>query len=464
MTASEPKAKSDSHTEFDSQVQDFSLERPLVIGFGAAGRATASALIARGHIPVVVDDKPTDAVSQLASDTGIELVVAPDHDTLEAIVQSCSVVLPSPGVGDHHPVFAIASACSKPIRGEFDLARIWDNRPIVAITGTNGKTTVTTIVTDALVRSGIAAVAAGNLDVPLVEAIREESTEEFVVEASSFRLEHADRFTPTVAAWLNFAPDHLDAHSSLDAYFDAKAKIWATVRSGGVAVANSEDDAVLASATRSVDQAEVQLVTFGINSGTWHWENEFLVGPSGPLVSSSDLKHSRPHDLANAAAVAAIASAGGAKLTSIAEALKSFAGLAHRVEFVGTYGGVTWVNDSKATIPQATLAAVGGYESIVLIAGGRNKGLPLDSLREVVPNVRHVVAMGDAAQEVADALDGVVSVELVTTLESAIDCASAIAISGDTVLLSPACTSYDQYASYVARGDHFRHLVQEKFS
>ena len=149
---------------------------------------------------------------------------------------------------------------------------------------------------------------------------------------------------------------------------------------------------------------------------------------------------------------------------AIAAALKNFAGLPHRVELVGTYNDIAWVNDSKATIPQATLAAVGGYDSIVLIAGGRNKGLPMTSLREIVPSVRQVIAMGDAAAEVAEALDGVVPVEVVSDLPEAIRSASKIAIKGDTVLLSPACTSYDQYPNYVARGDHFRQLVQEKFS
>lgn len=449
-------------TEPDSD--EFSLARPLVVGFGAAGRATTKALTAHGYVPVVIDDKPTDDVRQLAADAGVELVVAPAHDELEAIVQSASVILPSPGVGDHHPVFAIAARAQTPVRGEFDLARRWDSRPIVAITGTNGKTTVTTIVTDALVRSGLVAVAAGNLDVPLVEAIADDSTQVFVVEASSFRLDHAQRFQPKVAAWLNFAPDHLDAHSSLDSYFDAKAKIWATLESGATVVANAEDDAVMKSATAAAEVAGVELVTFGLKSGTWHWIDDSLVGPAGTLLTRTELRHNRPHDLANAAAVAAIASAGGANLDAIAEALSSFGGLPHRVELVGTYGGITWVNDSKATIPQATLAAVGGYESIVLIAGGRNKGLPMDSLSKIVPNVRHVVAMGDAAQEVATALEGVVPVEVVPDLETAIERASAIAVAGDTVLLSPACTSYDQYPSYVARGDHFRQLVQERFA
>jgi UDP-N-acetylmuramoylalanine--D-glutamate ligase len=433
------------------------LDAALIVGFGAAGRATTRALRARGLHPVVIDDKPTEAVLGLALGMGVELIVAPDEGELTRLVESSSVVLPSPGVGDHHVVFEMARTAGVPVAGEFDLARLWDSRPIVAITGTNGKTTVTTIVTDALNRSGIKAVAAGNTDVPLVEAIDDDSVDTFVVEASSFRLEHAQQFSPSVAGWLNFAPDHLDAHSSLDAYRAAKAKIWGAMGEGGVVVANAEDDVVLTSA-RSTG---CDLVTFGLETGTWHWEQGSLVGPDGPILSANDLQHKRPHDLANAAAVSALASAGGASVAGIVDALKSYVGLPHRVELIASHDGVLWVNDSKATVPQATLAAVGGYESIVLIAGGRNKGLPMDSLREIVPNVHSVIAMGDAASEVAQAVEGLVKVDVVPDLEAAVARARAIARPGDVVLLSPACTSYDQYASYVDRGEHFRRLVQE---
>lgn len=444
------------------KTQGVSLVAPLVVGYGAAGRATVRALLARGYSPTVIDDKPTQGVIDLASAAGIDLIVAPNPGLLESLVKDSSVVLPSPGVGDSHRVFELAKAAGVAIRGEFDLAGLWDTRPIVAITGTNGKTTVTTIVTDALARSGVHAVAAGNTDLPLVEAIDDGTIDVFVVEASSFRLEHAARFEPKVAAWLNFAPDHLDAHSSLDDYRDAKAKIWASLAPGGIAVANAEDETVMAAALKHVDQTKFQLVTFGVTSGTWHWEGNSLVGPSGSVLNSSELQHKRPHDLSNAAAVVAIGLASGASIEGVVSALTSYVGLPHRVEQIASAEGITWVNDSKATVPQATLAAVGGYQSIVLIAGGRNKGLPMDSLRDIVPNVRAVIAIGDAAEEIARALDGLVPVDIVADLSIAVDRAREIAEPGDTVLLSPACTSYDQYPSYVDRGEHFRRLVEAK--
>ena len=394
------------------------LSNAVIIGFGVVGRAVASTLRRRGFDPVVVEDRPTDTARSEAEAMGIELVEAPAPDVLDAMIGRASVLLPSPGVPDRHRCFMAAKLAEVDVRSEFDLARLWDSRPLVSITGTNGKTTVTMMVTDALNRSGRRAAAVGNTDVPLVEAIDDPSVEVFVVEASSFRLGHSHRFQPTVATWINYAPDHLDAHASAAAYEAAKASIWAHLQPDAVAIANADDPVVMrhvptdggASTPRRSSKCRVELFSMLDSGADWYCDGETLIGPGGPLVPVGELRRSQPHDLANALAVAATAIAAGAAVEATVDVITSFAGLPHRLEFVGEWDGVAWYNDSKATVPQATEAAVGGFSSVVLIAGGRNKGLALDGLASTVPPVRHVVAIGDAADEVAAVFEGSVPV------------------------------------------------------
>ncbi len=430
------------------------LASPVVVGYGITGQAVVDALLARGHRPVVIDDRPSDLAIQRADELGLDLVVAPDGETLRALVDASTVVLPSPGVPDHHPVFAAARAASRAVASEFDLAAMWDDRPLAAITGTNGKTTVTMMVTDMLERSGIRAEAVGNTPVPLVAAIDDRDVDVFVVEASSFRLAHSQRFAPTVATWLNFSPDHLDAHATLADYEQAKAAIWRDLAPSSTAVVNFADPVVASHAPTGVD-----VVGFGTADATWHTRGGVLVGADGFSMPIDQIARRQPHDLANAAAAAATALAAGASVDAIAETLQSFAGLEHRVEFVGEAEGVRWFNDSKATVPHATLAAVGGFDSVVLIAGGRNKGLEMSLLADAVPPVRAVVATGDAADEVAEVFSSLVEVTRADSMNEAIEHAAAAARTGDVVLLSPACTSFDWYPNYGARGDDFRALV-----
>lgn len=439
---------------------DVDLTTPLVVGFGIVGRALARTLLERGFDPMVVEDRPSDDARKAAAELGLVLVESPSRTRLAALVKSATVLLPSPGVPDHHPCFALAESAGLGVRSEFDLARLWDDRPMAAITGTNGKTTVTMIVTDALTRSGLRAAAVGNTDVPLITAIGDPAIETFVVEASSFRLGHSACFRPRVATWLNFAPDHLDAHASYEAYEAAKASIWADLGDEAVVVANADDPVVMshvpATATR------VERFSLSDRSAEWHLADGHLVGPDGPVVAIDDLARSQPHDLANALAALATARAAGADLRSSVEAVSSFVGLPHRLELVGEWDGIRWYNDSKATVPQAAEAAVGGFASVVLIAGGRNKGLALDGLRSTVPPVHHVVAIGDASDEVRQAFEGLVPVVAADDMASAVELAGAAANDGDVVLLSPGCTSFDWYPNYVERGLDFRHLVQAR--
>lgn len=425
--------------------------RVLVVGLGSTGEAMVRALTRRGHEVVVVDDHPSDAVRGKAESLGVDLVVAPALDQLDVVVRGVGAVLPSPGVPDAHPVFASARATDTTIMSEFDLAVEWDDRPFIVITGTDGKTTVTTMVTSMFEQSGLSAAAVGNTDIPFVAAIDDPMTDVFVVEASSFRLGHTRYLPATVATWLNFSPDHLDAHVSLEAYESAKARVWSDLGADGIAIANGEDPVVM----RHVDPS-VTTVTFGRDNGDYHVADSALVTPDGEqLVRVDELWRTFPHDLTNGLAAAATALAGGATLEGVRRGLREFRGLAHRVEFVGEWDGVRWFDDSKATAPHATLAAMAGFDSVVLVAGGRNKGLDLSTLASA-DQVRAVVAIGDAAGEVEAAFAGrrpVVRAD--SSMEEAVTLAAELATPGDAVVLSPGCSSHDWFDSYAQRGDVF---------
>ncbi len=432
----------------------------LVVGFGITGRAVTDALIARGVAVVVVDEHPTDAIRAEAASRGVELVESPSEADLARLVTGCDLVLPSPGLPERHPVFALAESSGTAIESEFDLADRWDARPIVAITGTDGKTTVTTMVTAMLVASGVRAVACGNTDTPLVEAIADPDVEVFVVEASSFRLASTRWFRPAVAVWLNFAPDHLDAHTSLASYEAAKASIWAHLDpTSGVAIASAGDPVVLAN--RNPDVTTITFGAEGVEADATVVDGWLCLPGGTQLLRVDDLPRRFPHDISNALAASAAASAAGATVEGICRTLRSFRGLHHRVELVGEVDGVRWFDDSKATTPHAVVSALGAFESVVLMAGGRNKGLDMSPLGTKVPPVRAVVAIGEAAAEVESVFAGRCEVRTVpTNIDDAVDVAASIARVGDVVLLSPGCTSFDWFGSYGERGDRFADAVR----
>ncbi len=439
------------------------LERPLVIGFGLAGRAVVRALIARGGVDpaslTVIDDKGGDAMASAVRDLGARFLGPADAHGIDAVVAAASAVFPSPGIPDDHPVMVAAERTGVPVFGEFDLVDAWDDRPLVVITGTDGKTTVTTMVTEMLRASGRAVVAAGNNELPLVDAIADPTVEVFVVEASSFRLGHTATFRPTVGTWLNFAPDHIDNHLTLDRYEAAKAKLFGFVPPEGTAVVNA-DDPVVARHT----PAHCRVLRFSTAPGTdaaYRVEDGTLVGGADVLVGVDELARSLPHDIANALAAAATARAGGAGLDAVRAVLASFRGLPHRVQQVAAAGGVTWFDDSKATTPHAALTAIRGFDSVVLIAGGSDKGADLSVLTEAADHLRAVITIGVTGPAIAAAFDGVRPTHPATDMVHAVRIARTIAGPGDTVLLSPACASFDMFDNYAHRGDTFAAAVRE---
>jgi UDP-N-acetylmuramoylalanine--D-glutamate ligase len=440
----------------------------LVVGFGVTGRAMAAWVRAQGGAAVVVEDHPGAETAERAAALGAALVVAPDISELARLVEGSDVVVPSPGVPVGHPVYRLAAGAGRPVFSEIELAyqaleaRVGPKPILAAITGTNGKTTVTELVAAMLDASDRPAVTGGNIGTPLIEAVASDA-EVVVAEVSSFQLQFTERFRPRASCWLNLSPDHLDWHPDLNHYAQAKARIWANSDGGDTAVYNLDDRRVAMAA--GLLPASVHTVAFSGRdpAAAYRVEADHLVSDEdGPLIALAELPRALPHDLVNSLAAAALARSCGATLSGIRHALHTTTPGRHRVELVGERSGVRWYDDSKATTPASVLAAVSGFASVVLIAGGRNKGLDLSGLADAVPPVHAVVAIGDAAGEIEEAFKGQVPVRRAGSMEEAIDAASSASRPGDAVVLSPGGASFDWYRSYAERGDHFAAIVRDR--
>ncbi len=439
------------------------MTRALVHGLAVAGRSTTTALVRRGWEVVTVDDVVDDERRAVADELGVELIQA---DRAHQVIDRFDVYSPSPGVRVSHPLFSAAAAAGVEICGELELAyrfeaeRPGGPRPMLGITGTDGKTSTTLMAETILNASGRRSVAAGNTDLPLIEAI-DLDVDSFVVECSSFRLATTMQFRCDGGAWLNFAADHLDWHHGLAEYEAAKARIYSQQRNDDVSVGVIDDPTV----KHHLQASPARQVSVGLGSGEYRLADGELVGPAGTLIAVRDLYRSLPHDCTNALVAAALCLESRlCDRSAVAAGLAGFTGPAHRIEFVAEVDGVAWYNDSKATTPHATLTALRGFDSVVLVAGGRNKGLDLEMLRSEAGRIRAVVAIGEAAGVIDTVFRSVVPIIPADTMSTAVRSAADVARHGDVVLLSPACASFDWYpGGYQARGEDFkaevRHLL-----
>ena len=436
-------------------------ESTLVFGLAIAGQAVARELVRRGESVVLADDAVSDLHQAFSKQIGMPLVALTSSSEIQQVLNSVARVAPAPGIPEGHPVIVAARELGVEICSELEIAYRYERdspsgpRPMVGITGTDGKTTTTMMTAAILESAGLRTMAVGNTDVPLISALNTDARA-FAVECSSFRLAHTQQFRMCASAWLNFAPDHLDWHPNLSDYFEAKAKMWAHCVEGDVAVAPVDDLRIIEAAQAS----NARVVTFGIAGGDYHSFDGWLCGPMGRIMPISEMGRSLPHDVSNALAATAVClEAGLANVADVASALQIFKNAPHRIQFVGEKGGVRWFNDSKATSPHAVSVALNSFENIVLIAGGKNKGLDLSALAEQPSRMRAVVAIGDASDEIAHAFTGVCEIKRATSMQEAVNMADSIAQDGDVVLLSPGCTSYDWYANYGQRGEDFMKCV-----
>lgn len=434
----------------------------LVYGLAVAGRAVADELSRRGETVLLADDKSDDGHFEFAKKLNCTVQFAPGEAEIEKLMRQAQRVVPAPGIAESHRLFAVAKRLNKPVESEIELAYCLEQasnnpRPMVAITGTDGKTTTTLLAAAMINSAGVKAAAVGNTEVPLIAALGSDARA-FAVECSSFRLAFTNKFRAKAAVWLNLAPDHLDWHSSFDSYRASKAKIWANLTDSDIAVAPVADESIIGLAKK----CKGRLVSFGESSGDYHARDGKLNSPHGEIIKIDQMSRSLPHDVTNALAAAALVIESGlADRAHVAEALRNFVNAPHRIELVAEDGGVRWYNDSKATSPHAASVALNSFKSIVLIAGGKNKDLDLSSMAAYPGHMKAVVAIGKSAPEIVRAFAGVCEVRTANSMREAVHLADSLASRGDVVLLSPGCTSFDWYNNYGERGVDFKNETNE---
>ena len=433
----------------------------LVLGFRRTGQAVAAALAARGVHVRAADARPTAALGVTGAPAGVELRFGEDGPQLLAGVE---LVVPSPGVPRDAPVLAAAERRGIPVWSEIELAFRLLACPLVAITGTNGKSTTTSLVGLALERAGRRTFIGGNLGTPLISAL-DQAPEIAVAEVSSFQLEWVERLRPRVGCLLNLTPDHLDRHASFAEYREAKARLFAAQEAEDFAVVNRDD----AEAWRAVAGVRARMVSFGTGAvacGAFAGEGFVALRLPAATEERYGLGCTRlagRHNVENILAAVTVARLAGAPPAAVQAAIDEIEPLPHRLARVAERGGVAWYDDSKATNVGAAAKSLDSFAGpVVLLAGGVDKGGGYDALAaSAAGKVRLALVFGEAADRVGAALAAVaVSVERVRTLEQAVARAAAVAGAGDTVLLAPACASFDMFADYAARGRAFRAAVE----
>jgi UDP-N-acetylmuramoylalanine--D-glutamate ligase len=433
----------------------------LVVGLARSGVAGALALRARGEEVIGCDagaaNRPelVQAARRLSA-AGVEVHLDASGDAFAA---RAGTLIKSPGVPQTAPAVLAARTLGVPVLGELELA--WRMLPneFIAVTGTNGKTTTTEWIGHIHRVAGVPVAVAGNVGTALSSLAGELAPSVTVVcEASSFQLEDTEAFAPEAAVLLNLSEDHLDRHAGYDDYVAAKLRVFINQGNYDVAVAPAELELEdLGGCARRVTFGSGAEAELSVRAGYLWWVQE-------PLLRVDELPLPGEHNVQNAMAAAAVALARGLEPEAVAAGLRSFAGVAHRLELVAVQHGVSYVNDSKATNVASTLVGLHSYAGGVhLIAGGRGKQQDFSPLAAAVAErCQAVYLIGDAADDLADVLAGTgVRLELAGDLERAVSLARASASEGEVVLLSPACASFDQYADFEARGEHFRALVEK---
>ena len=436
--------------------------RVLVVGFGRTGRAVARVVAGRGCAVRATD--PQDAAAlriDPAAFPGVELRLGPpDPGLLEGV----ALVVPSPGVHRGAPLLVEAVRRGIPVWAELEVAFRLLDCPLIGITGTNGKSTSTTLVGLALARAGHRVFTGGNLGTPLVLAV-EEQPEVAVTEVSSFQLEWVERFRPRIACLLNLTADHLDRHADFAEYRDAKARLFAAQRPGDWAVLNRDDPECVALSKR----CEARIVTFGggaTSTGALLDGGAVVLRLPGAAEERYDLARTKlagRHNVENILAAATVARLAGAPPQAVQDAIDSVEPLPHRLALVTERAAVRWYDDSKATNVGATVKSLESFaQPVVLLAGGVDKGGDYTPLAMAARGkVRRALVFGQARERLAAALEAAdVVVERMADLPAAVGAAAAAAHPGDVVLLAPACSSFDMFTDYAARGRAFRAAVE----
>jgi UDP-N-acetylmuramoylalanine--D-glutamate ligase len=441
-------------------------KRVLVVGLGKSGIAAARFVKARGAQVTVSDIRPAGLISELPAllDAGI-MVETGSHGLLTFRRQDLIVV--SPGVPSNTPELTTVRAIGIPIVGELELGTNFLQGHAVAITGSNGKTTTTTLIGQILKASGKPTLVGGNIGRPVVDMVAESTPESWsVLEVSSFQLETIQTFHPKIALVLNITPDHLDRHGSFEAYAAAKTRITENQTADDFLILNAEDEPTKLVAAKTKAQIYWFSPRRQVKQGAFvHGESILFRAKEGgevePIMPMAEIPLAGAHNVENVLAAVCAARLAGVDAKMIRDAVAAFHAVEHRLEFVRELDGVRWFNDSKATNVDATAKAIEAFPGgIWLILGGKDKDSDYSTLSPLLrARVKAVITIGSAAEKIESQLAGVVKIERAGTMERAVAWAREEAKSGDVVLLAPACSSFDQFENYEHRGRVFKQLV-----
>jgi UDP-N-acetylmuramoylalanine--D-glutamate ligase len=441
-------------------------KRVLVVGLARTGVATALFCAARGGKTTASDSRTEaeigDVVARLRA-AGVTLELG-GHQEQTFLQQD--VIIPSPGVPADAPLLLAARGKGVSVWSEIELAYRFIRGKLIGITGSNGKTTTTSLVEHILKTAEIPTLLGGNIGTPLISCVDKMSeTTVTVVELSSFQLELIDEFRPNVSVWLNLTPDHLDRHRTMESYGTAKGRIFENQTEEDAAVLNADDPATLPYAPK-----RPRVYWFSrkqrLEQGAFVRGEEIVFRRDEKeefVLSRREVPLVGEHNLENVLAAVAATRLAGAEATAVAKGVRSFAGVEHRLEYVAEIGGVRYYNDSKATNVDATLKALDAFPGrVLIILGGKDKGSDYTVLQERLRR-KAIVALliGTAAEKIEQQIAGGVDIERAGTIERAVEIASHTARSGDVVLLAPACASFDQFQSYEHRGRVFKDLVRQ---
>ncbi|OQW73342.1 MAG: UDP-N-acetylmuramoyl-L-alanine--D-glutamate ligase [Proteobacteria bacterium ST_bin11] len=429
--------------------------RLLIVGLGATGYSAAQFLQKTPIKFAVIDSrKSPPLIDNLREQMPDVPVFSGGFD--QSALDVATHLLVSPGVSLHEAAIQKAVHAGVTVLSDIDLFACATDKPVIAITGSNGKSTVTTMLGDMANAAGVKTAIGGNLGTPALDLLQQDA-ELYVLELSSFQLERTQALNAKVATVLNVSPDHLDRHDGMAEYAAEKQRVF---RGDGVMILNADDAMVMA-----MRDPNRQTLTFSTKAQADFYlrrgEIDTLMHGEQALMAAGKLRLEGTHNIANALAALALGTAAGLSVTKMCDALRKFKGLPHRMQKVAEKGGINWVNDSKATNIGACIAALKGYEhKVILIAGGETKGADMSELVPVVTEkTKAVVLIGKDAQLIAQALNNCVPIHFAGNMKEAVTIAAGLANIGDSVLLSPACASLDQYRSYVDRGNKFAEAV-----
>jgi len=428
----------------------------LIVGLGKTGFSCVKRLVSEGVSVAVTDSRKHPPYWEALKEQYPDVAVFLDGLSDDAFKMAQEIVI-SPGVSQALPEIQQAANRGLPILGDVELFARRCQAPVVAITGSNGKSTVTTIVNEMITAAGYKVSVGANYGTPALDLLEEEIPDYYLLELSSFQLETTTSLLPVVSVLLNLSPDHLDRYDSIEDYYLAKRRIY---RGASQIITTTEE----ASSALLKDK---NCITFGFSGSDACVEEvdgeSWIVYQAAPMIAVNDLQLLGQHNLSNALAAVAIAHALALPQSAVIAILKTFSGLPHRMELVIEKYGVKWINDSKATNVGSTAAALlGADDNFILLAGGEGKGADFTPLRAAVEQyAKAVILYGRDASLISKVLNECVPVYQVKTLEEAVKNAIQIAKEGDQVLLSPACASFDLYDNYEQRGDAFKSLVYQ---